>query len=99
MCGGWDCTQSATTRRSICPKGQENSPENSISVPPVDVVSSNLFTNDYGIVFKVGISKWRGKYIHLGRNLQAGGEYEDKDEDFRRSPYNDKDTEDIRRYS
>ncbi|GJR07641.1 reverse transcriptase domain-containing protein [Tanacetum coccineum] len=36
------------------------------------------------------------------RNLQAGGEYEDKDEDFediRRSPYNDKDTEDIRRYS
>ncbi|GKC27165.1 hypothetical protein Tco_1034459 [Tanacetum coccineum] len=31
-------------------------------------------------------------------NLQAGGEYEDKDEDFediRRSPYNDKDTEDI----
>ncbi|GJX83202.1 hypothetical protein Tco_0332683 [Tanacetum coccineum] len=33
------------------------------------------------------------------RNLQAGGEYEDKDEDIRRSPYNDKDTEDIRRYS
>ncbi|GJZ60607.1 hypothetical protein Tco_0616423 [Tanacetum coccineum] len=36
------------------------------------------------------------------RNLQAGGEYEDKDKDFediRRSPYNDKDTEDIRRYS
>ncbi|GJR01948.1 hypothetical protein Tco_0524932 [Tanacetum coccineum] len=32
-------------------------------------------------------------------NLQAGGEYEDKDEDFRRSPYKDKDTEDIRRYS
>ncbi|GKB84119.1 retrovirus-related pol polyprotein from transposon TNT 1-94 [Tanacetum coccineum] len=32
----------------------------------------------------------------------AGGEYEDKDEDFediRRSPYNDKDTKDIRRYS
>ncbi|GJR72845.1 hypothetical protein Tco_0085210 [Tanacetum coccineum] len=32
-------------------------------------------------------------------NLQAGGEYDDKDEDFRRSPYKDKDTEDIRRYS
>ncbi|GKB66356.1 retrovirus-related pol polyprotein from transposon TNT 1-94, partial [Tanacetum coccineum] len=38
----------------------------------------------------------------LGLNLQAGGEYEDKDKDFediRRSPYNDKDTKDIRRYS
>ncbi|GJX62368.1 retrovirus-related pol polyprotein from transposon TNT 1-94 [Tanacetum coccineum] len=36
------------------------------------------------------------------RNLQAGEEYEDKDKDFediRRSPYNDKDTKDIRRYS
>ncbi|GKB19140.1 putative ribonuclease H-like domain-containing protein [Tanacetum coccineum] len=28
------------------------------------------------------------------RYLQAGGEYDDKDEDFRRSPYNDKDTKD-----
>ncbi|GJW99754.1 hypothetical protein Tco_0183668 [Tanacetum coccineum] len=32
-------------------------------------------------------------------NLQAGGAPEDKDEDFRRSPYKDKDTENIRRYS
>ncbi|GJT33962.1 hypothetical protein Tco_0924381, partial [Tanacetum coccineum] len=37
--------------------------------------------------------------VGFHRNLQAGGEYEDKDEDFRRSPYKDKDTEDIRRYS
>ncbi|GKF09079.1 retrovirus-related pol polyprotein from transposon TNT 1-94, partial [Tanacetum coccineum] len=35
---------------------------------------------------------------HAG-NLQAGGAHEEKDEDFRRSPYKDKDTEDIRRYS
>ncbi|GKD64341.1 hypothetical protein Tco_1306449 [Tanacetum coccineum] len=48
---------------------------------------------------------WKG-VVHFGkrgklnpRNLQAGGEYEDKDEDFRRSPYKDKDTEDVRRYS
>ncbi|GJU80077.1 putative ribonuclease H-like domain-containing protein [Tanacetum coccineum] len=33
------------------------------------------------------------------RNLQAGGAHKDKDEDFRRSPYKDKDTEDIKRYS
>ncbi|GJW25258.1 hypothetical protein Tco_0039069 [Tanacetum coccineum] len=54
--------------------------------------------------------KKAGKRMHKGflnkqtkeRNLQAGGEYEDKDKDFediKRSPYNDKDTEDIRRYS
>ncbi|GKD59310.1 reverse transcriptase domain-containing protein [Tanacetum coccineum] len=39
---------------------------------------------------------------HRNENLQAGGEYEDKDKDFediRRSPYKDKDTEDSRRYS
>ncbi|GJX54443.1 putative ribonuclease H-like domain-containing protein [Tanacetum coccineum] len=33
------------------------------------------------------------------QNLQAGGAHEEKDEDFRRSPYKDKDTEDIKRYS
>ncbi|GJW89716.1 hypothetical protein Tco_0167269 [Tanacetum coccineum] len=41
-------------------------------------------------------------FRYLKGNLQAGGEYEDKDKDFediRRSPYNDKDTKDIRRYS
>ncbi|GJR62911.1 hypothetical protein Tco_1505073 [Tanacetum coccineum] len=40
---------------------------------------------------------WDGTRIlrTMPRNLQAGGEYEDNDEDIRRSPYKDKDTEDI----
>ncbi|GKE18634.1 hypothetical protein Tco_1426211, partial [Tanacetum coccineum] len=47
-------------------------------------------------------SQLQGKLWKLWLYDEAGGEYEDKDEDFediRRSPYNDKDTEDIRRYS
>ncbi|GKB37758.1 hypothetical protein Tco_0882700 [Tanacetum coccineum] len=54
-------------------------------------------------VHQVYTLKTANRYtFELLLNLQAGGEYEDKDKDFediRRSPYNDKDTEDIRRYS
>ncbi|GJZ63315.1 hypothetical protein Tco_0619736 [Tanacetum coccineum] len=57
----------------------------------------------YGGMFKKILSQGEAlKIVSYMGNLQAGGEYEDKDKDFediRRSPYNDKDTEDIRRYS
>ncbi|GJV05284.1 hypothetical protein Tco_1338853 [Tanacetum coccineum] len=60
-----------------------------------------VFVPDRNIIEKV-IMFGLGLKVGFHRNLQAGGEYEDKDKDFediRRSPYNDKDTEDIRRYS
>ncbi|GJX08649.1 hypothetical protein Tco_0196581 [Tanacetum coccineum] len=56
-------------------------------------------TSTDGKNHKVGLDRME-RVLQLQRkvsgNLQAGGEYEDKDEDFRRSPYKDKDTEDIR---
>ncbi|GJZ29503.1 hypothetical protein Tco_0574150 [Tanacetum coccineum] len=58
------------------------------TIPKVNVVKSKQ---------KEKLVRKPVKYAEI--NLQAGGEYEDKDEDFRRSPYKDKDTEDIRRYS
>ncbi|GJZ35424.1 hypothetical protein Tco_0581241 [Tanacetum coccineum] len=46
---------------------------------------------------------WKSGFFIIDRRaipdaIVSGGEYEDKDEDFRRSPYKDKDTEDIRRH-
>ncbi|GJW28960.1 hypothetical protein Tco_0045835 [Tanacetum coccineum] len=65
-------------------------------------LSSNKVSTSYRSSRCGHVYSWTNIEASLLINLQAGGEYEDKDEDFediRRSPYNDKDTEDIRRYS
>ncbi|GJZ07454.1 hypothetical protein Tco_0541247 [Tanacetum coccineum] len=71
-------------------------------VEPVDNEMASFLASKPSGVVMVLIAFWNNGGKPMGTNLQAGGEYEDKDKDFediRRSPYKDKDTEDIRRYS
>ncbi|GJY76136.1 hypothetical protein Tco_0481252 [Tanacetum coccineum] len=68
-------------------------------MPKIPDTTTWLRSIPVGILDLMGQNKYKNETKGLKLNLQAGGEYEDKDEDIRRSPYNDKDTEDIRRYS
>ncbi|GJV34550.1 hypothetical protein Tco_1394950 [Tanacetum coccineum] len=51
------------------------------------------YTNADIVDFKARLARIYRRECTGCTNLQAGGAHEDKDEDFRRSPYKDKDTE------